>query len=335
MAVAMWQKALRTIPRVSKEEWDTLDPFSRWLIASRAAVLVMTFTSSAIAGLLAYREGKGDALLFAVNTVGLLLAHATNNIVNDLTDSWNGVDKGNYFRTRYGTQPIEHGLMTKKEAIIYAAVTGAVALAAGAYLAHVRGPTVLWLVAIGAFFVLFYTWPLKHIGLGEPAVVAVWGPLMVGGSYFVITGAWDRNVILAGMPFSLAATTVLFGKHIDKIDADREKKVRTLPVILGETASRWTAIAMVIAQYALTGYLVAIRYLSPAMAIVLFAGGAAWLLLRAYSAKRPAGPPPEFPPEVWPLWFSAFAFHHTRRFGMLFLLAIVVDVVLRRSGAWG
>ena len=27
----------------------------------------------------------------------------------------------------------------------------------------------------GAFFVLFYTWPLKYYGLGEPAVLVVWG----------------------------------------------------------------------------------------------------------------------------------------------------------------
>jgi 1,4-dihydroxy-2-naphthoate octaprenyltransferase len=36
-----------------------------------------------------------------------------------------------------------------------------------------------------AFFVLFYTWPLKYIGLGEIAVLIVWGPLMIGGGYFV------------------------------------------------------------------------------------------------------------------------------------------------------
>ena len=47
---------------------------------------------------------------------------------------------------------------------------------------------------------LFYTWPLKYIGLGEIAVLLVWGPLMIGGGYFVITGVWDWNVVLAGLP---------------------------------------------------------------------------------------------------------------------------------------
>lgn len=328
----MWGKALYGIPRVNKDEWDKLDLFGRWLIATRAAVLVMTFVSSAIAGLLALRAGKLDAVLWGVNTVGLLLAHATNNIINDLTDSWKGVDKGNYFRTRYGTQPIEHGLMTKREAITYAAVTGAFALACGLYLTWVRGSSVLALVGVGAFFVLFYTWPLKHIGLGEIAVIAVWGPLMVGGSYFVITGDVDWSVVVASVPFALAATAVLFGKHIDKLEADTAKGVRTLPVILGGTASRWSVVVMVLSQYALVLYLVITRYFSPALLVVGLAGSAAWLLLRAYSHPAPAEPPPELPQGVWPLWFSAFAFHHTRRFGILYLLGIAADVAIRRLG---
>jgi 1,4-dihydroxy-2-naphthoate octaprenyltransferase len=333
--VAMWGKALYGIPRVNKAEWDDLDIVGRWLIATRAAVLVMTFVSSAIAGLLALRAGKIDWTLWGVNTLGLVLAHATNNIVNDLTDSWQGVDKDNYFRTRYGTQPIEHGLLTKGQAIGYAAVTGAVALACGLYLASVRGPSVLALVGAGAFFVLFYTWPLKHIGMGEIAVILVWGPLMVGGSYFVITGIVDTNVVLASAPFALAATAVLFGKHIDKIDADRAKRVRTLPVILGAKASRFAVAAMVIAQYAFVAYLIVTGYFSPALLVVTLAGTAAWLLLRAYSQKPPKEPPPELPKGVWPLWYSAFAFHHTRRFGMLYLLGIAADVVLRRMGVLG
>ena len=49
MNVAMWGKALRVIPRVDKDEWNSLDVVSRWLIATRSAVLVMTFNAAAIA----------------------------------------------------------------------------------------------------------------------------------------------------------------------------------------------------------------------------------------------------------------------------------------------
>ncbi|MFP6655937.1 MAG: prenyltransferase, partial [Myxococcota bacterium] len=234
--VAMWGKALTVMPRISKEDWDGLDLISRWLIATRSAVIVMTFTSAAFAGVLAYKAQAFDGLLFVLVTVGLCLAHATNNLINDLTDHWKGVDKDNYFRTQYGPQTVEDGFLTVGQLVTYAALTGLVALGIGLYLVFVsnRGDITLLLLASGAFLVLFYTFPLKYIGLGEPAVLVVWGPLMVGGSYFVITGTWSQEVALASLAYALGPTAVLFGKHTDKIEFDRGKGIRTLPVLLGE-----------------------------------------------------------------------------------------------------
>jgi len=41
----------------SKEEWDGLDLVSRWLIATRSGVTIVTLYSCAIGGLLAIRHG--------------------------------------------------------------------------------------------------------------------------------------------------------------------------------------------------------------------------------------------------------------------------------------
>ncbi|HVO23046.1 MAG TPA: prenyltransferase [Candidatus Margulisiibacteriota bacterium] len=332
MNVSMWAKAVNVIPRVSKEEWDGLDVISRWLIATRSAVLVMTFISAAIAGLLAARAGHFNVLLWLMVTVGLLFAHATNNLVNDITDHLKGVDKDNYFRAQYGPQPLEHGLMTRGQAVLYTAVTGLIALGAGAILVAMRGEATLGLLAIGAFFVLFYTWPLKYIGMGEVAVILVWGPLMVGGGYYVITGETSFAVVCASLPVALAATTVLFGKHIDKLEADAGKGIRTMPVLLGEANARRATIAMFTLQYLLVAGLVLSGYLSWLLLAVLAALPWYMRALRVYRQPRPAGPPPEYPPNIWPLWFAAFAFQHTRRFGSLFLLGLAADVVARKLG---
>jgi len=332
MNVSMWAKAVNVIPRVSREEWDGLDVISRWLIATRSAVLVMTFISAAIAGLLAARDGQFQLLLWMLVTVGLLLAHATNNLVNDFTDHLKGVDKDNYFRAQYGPQPLEHGLMTRGQVILYIAVTGLIALAAGIALVAVRGEATLALLATGVFFVLFYTWPLKYIGMGEVAVIVVWGPLMVGGGYYVITGQMSWSVVLASLPVALAATTVLFGKHIDKLDADAAKGIRTMPVLLGERNARMTTIGMLTMQYVLVGALILSGYVSAVLLVVLFALPLYVRALRVYRHPRPPAPPREYPPNIWPLWFAAFAFGHTRRFGSLFLLGLLGDVLLRKLG---
>jgi 1,4-dihydroxy-2-naphthoate octaprenyltransferase len=329
MNIAMWAKALQVIPRITKQEWDDLDVVSRWLIATRAAVLIMTFISAAIAGIFALRAGQFNFGLWVLLVVGLVFSHATNNLINDLTDHERGVDKDNYFRTQYGPQPIEQGLLSKRQLLTYTAITGLIALAAGLYLVILRGPLAWLLLGLGVFFVLFYTWPLKYIGLGEIAVIIVWGPLMIGGGYFVITGAWSWNVVLASLPYALGTTMVIFGKHIDKIDSDRQKNIRTLPVLMGEKAARIVTLVMMGLQYVAVSYLILAGFFSPIMLIVLVALTAVPQVWEVYKRAKPAERPANYPADIWPLWFVALAFLHNKRFGLWYLLGLILDVVLR------
>jgi 1,4-dihydroxy-2-naphthoate octaprenyltransferase len=255
-------------------------------------------------------------------------------MVNDLTDYSRGVDKDNYYRALYGPQPLEHGLMSMKEVLAYVAVTGLLALACGAYLIAKNGPLALALTAAGVFFVLFYTWPLKYIGLGELAVLIVWGPLMVGGGYYVITGAWSWNVVLASIPYALGPVTVIFGKHVDKVKEDRAKGIHTLPVLIGEKAARYMIIAMMALMYLLVFYLIAIRFFSPVMLIVVLAFTVLRRVLPMFLQPKPEKRPEGLPGAGWPLWFVAGAFIHTRRYGMLFIIGLLLDAALKVSGVW-
>ncbi len=326
----MWRKALTGVPHLERAEWENLGVITQWLISTRAVTLIITVFPCLIAGLLAIRDNRFNPTLWVLVTIGLVMAHATNNILNDLVDHRMGVDKDNYFRTQYGVQPIESGLMSARRALLYAGATGAVALACGVYLIYLRGGPTLWLLVVGAFFVLAYTWPLKYIGLGELAVLAVWGPLTIAGGYLVITGLWDWRVVLASLPYGLGAASVIFGKHIDKLRADKAKGIRTLPVLLGETRSRQLAVAMMLGQYGLVGYLVATGYFSAALGLVLLALFALVPALRVYSRPRPVGPPPDYPATAWPLWYVSFSFVHNRKFGLWFLVGLGADILLRR-----
>ena len=135
--------------------------------------------------------------------VGLIMAHATNNLLNDLTDFSRGVDQDNYYRAQYGPQPLVHGLLTRNQLLTYAAVSGAIALIAGLGLVILTGGLTIWLLLFGVFFVLLYTWPLKYIALGELSVLIVWGPLMIAGGYYAITGVWSWPVVIASLPYAL------------------------------------------------------------------------------------------------------------------------------------
>ncbi|MEI7904025.1 MAG: prenyltransferase [Candidatus Firestonebacteria bacterium] len=328
MDTKMWGKALTAIPRLDKKAWTKLDVISKWLISTRAAVLIMTFLSAAIGGILAYRNGKFNLYLWLICALGLVMAHATNNLLNDLVDHFKGTDKGNYYRAKYGPQPLEHKLMTRFEVLLYIFFTGSIAFLAGAYLVYARGIIAFYLMLAGSFFLLFYTWPLKYFGLGELAVVLVWGPLMIGGSYFISSGVWSSSACLVSLPYALGVTTVIFGKHIDKLAEDRKKKIYTLPVLLGEKLSRITVIALMLGMYFLAAYFALVRGFYPLLLVFLslnvFRG-----VLQVFGKPRPKSEPKNYPKATWPLYFVAQAFVFNRKFGMLYLLGLIVDVIMK------
>jgi len=334
MNFPMWRKALNVIPDVSKAEWDQLDVVSRWLISTRAAVLIMTFISAALAGLFAWRDGAFRFIPWLALALGLILAHAANNIFNDYTDYVRGVDKDNYFRTIYGAQPVAAGLLTRRQHLTYFGVTALLAVIAGLYLAWYSGfsNTTWLLIALGAFFVLFYTWPLKYLALGELAVLLVWGPLMIGGGYYVLAGEWNWQVTIASLPYVLGVTNVIFGKHIDKLKIDAEKRIHTLPVVIGEKAARYAILLMMVSSYLITAYLVLIRFFTPVLLIVLLALPTFRQVYPALLKPKPAERPADFPDGQggWPLYFAPMAFVHNRAFGSRFMLGVLVDVVVRQ-----
>lgn len=328
MNVGMWKKALQIIPRISKDEWEHLDVISKWLISTRAAVLIMTFISGAIAGILAIKDGRFNFWYWLLLEIGLIMSHAANNLLNDYTDYTRGVDKDNYYRSQYGPQPLVHGLMSKRQLLTYAFVTGLIAILPGIFFIYRWGLPALILLALGIFFVLFYTWPLKYIALGELSVLIVWGPLMIGGGYYVITGTWNLNIIVASLVYALGVTTVIFGKHVDKLGMDQEKHIYTLPTLIGEKAGRYAILAMFALQYLSVVYLVIVGFFKPVLLIVFLAIPSLLQILPIYRAPKPAEKPANYP-DVWPNYFVAAAFVHNRAFGLYYLLGLIFDVLWR------
>jgi 1,4-dihydroxy-2-naphthoate octaprenyltransferase len=166
-----------------------MDLVSRWLIITRAAVFSMTATSGLIGGLLAVAlAGSVDWLNFALAWVGLIVAHAANNMTNDFFDLSGGVDNDEYTRALYAPHPILGGLISKR-GLLTAILSFNLLDAALLVVLWLRsGPAVLVFALAGLFISVFYVAPplkLKHHGLGEPGVFLVWGPLMIGGTYYV------------------------------------------------------------------------------------------------------------------------------------------------------
>jgi 1,4-dihydroxy-2-naphthoate octaprenyltransferase len=321
-----WRQVLRTV----NPPEGRLDPVSRWLVLTRAAVLPMTVTAGIVAGLLAVRQDGFNWGWFGLAFVGIVLAHVSNNLMNDLFDTEVGLDTDGYPRALYAPHPILSGMISRKGLAAAALAVNVADLAILIVLFAARGWPVIAFALGGFLLSVAYTAPplrLKKRGLGEPDVFVVWGPMMVGGTYYSAVGSIPWEIWVASVPYGLLCTAVLMGKHIDKIPWDAPAGVRTLPVVLGEARSRVVTKSLMIGFYVVVVASVIAGALPwPALAVV-----SALPVLRkslaALGEPRPAEPPKNFP--VWPLWFAAVAFVHTRRAGALLILGLAVAAIFK------
>ncbi|HEC24298.1 MAG TPA: prenyltransferase [Chloroflexi bacterium] len=306
-----------------------MDPVSKWLILTRACVFSMTLTSGLIGGLLAARHPDFNLLYFLLSVVGLGVAHASNNLINDYFDEALGLDtQEDYVRAQYAPHPLLSGLVTRAQVRNAILLLNLIDLAILIVLTVARGPLVIAFALAGLFISVFYTAPplrLKRIGLGEVGVLLVWGPLMIGGTYFVTAGEIPAWVIVASLPYALLVMTVLLGKHIDKIAMDRPKGIHTLPVIIGEQAALWLNRIIAVAFYFIVVALVLTRFLSVWLLVVFLSVPMLIETLRLYSQPKPAEPPEGY--TVWPLWYVSIAFRFTRLAGGLFILGLLLHAI--------
>lgn len=327
--LAAWRYALRT---TNPAEGAT-DPVSRWLVATRAAVLPMTLVAGAIAALLAAGRPGLDVPSLVLAVVGITLAHVANNLMNDLFDTQVGGDTSAYPRALYAPHPILSGLVTRRALLTVILLTNLADLAILVVLALRSGWPVVAFALSGFVLSVAYTAPplrLKERGLGEIDVFAVWGPLMVGGTYYAALQALPWEVLLVSFGYGALCTAVLMGKHIDKIPYDEPAGTRTLPVVLGEPAARVVTAALMGVFYVLVVVAVAVGALAWPALLALVALPAFVQALRKFREPRPAEPPPGL--VVWPLWFAAIAFLHARRAGALLVLGLAIGAVLRIVG---
>ena len=308
-----------------------MDAISKWLVVTRAAVFSMTATSGLIGGLLAISTVGATVnwLYLALSVIGLVVAHAANNMINDYFDLEGGVDTDDYVRALYAPHPILSGWLTRAQLRNAILLANAIDFAILLFLVWAVGPWVAAFALGGLFISVFYVAPpirLKHRGLGEPGVFVVWGPLMIGGTYYVATGTLPGWVWVASLPYAILVTTVLFGKHIDKISADSAKGIRTLPVILGESLARRTAQALMIAFYPIVVGAALVGWIGPFVLLAVLGIPRLLEVLGQFSKPRPESPPHSY--VGWPLWFVGGAFIHTRRAGGLLIVGLLLNAIL-------
>ncbi|MGV0714934.1 prenyltransferase [Mycolicibacterium sp. XJ662] len=325
--LSSWMYALRT---TNPPPDGRIDFVTRWLVVTRAAVLPMTLFAGLVAALLAIGHPDLDWRWLTLAIVGIVLAHIANNLMNDLYDTSTGLDEATYPRALYAPHPVLSGLVSKRTLVATILAVNLADLAILVVLTWARGWPVLAFGLAGFVLSVAYTAPplrLKKHGLGEPDVLIVWGPLMVCGTYYSAVGSVGWDIVLASIPYGLLCTTVLMGKHIDKIPYDEPRGIRTLPVILGATRARTVTLGMLVGFYVLVAVAVVLGAMPWPALLVLLALPRLVKLWPYFRRPPPDEPPPNFP--VWPLWYAALAWVHVRLAGALLVVGLAIGAVLR------
>jgi 1,4-dihydroxy-2-naphthoate polyprenyltransferase len=170
--------------------------------------------------------------------IGAVAAHISVNAFNEYLDFRSGLDSRTQ-RTPFsgGTGTLQRRPDAAPWALGVAVITLAIVGLVGIYFLRLRGLQLLPLGLLGMLVVAAYTswitfnpfWCLISPGLG-------FGPLMVMGTSFVLSGHYSWSAFTASLvPFFLVCNLLLLNQFPD-VEPDRSIGRRHLPVLIGRRA---------------------------------------------------------------------------------------------------
>ena len=147
------------------------------------------------------------------------------------------------------------GLISEKQLFRVALGALLVAAAIGIALLFLSGPALILFGIVGAFSAYFYTAPPLRFaarkGIGELLVGLNFGPLMVAGTVYALTGSASPVDFLIGLPAGLLITAILWINQFPDMETDRAAGKHNLVVVLGKERARWGYAALVLGAFAL------------------------------------------------------------------------------------
>ena len=233
-----------------------------WFMEIRGPFLALSLVLTPIGGAIAWHDGSFNLGYFLLAWIGAILAHVSVNVLNEYFDYKSGLD----FHTQKtpfsgGSGMLTAGLIEPRQSYLLGVACLLVDAAIGAYFIIVQGWGLLPVILLGGLFTYFYTPYLARWRVGELAAGLGLGTLVVLGSYFVQTGRYTWEVILASLaPGFLTANLLLLNEFPD-LEADRQVGRRNLVMALGRKKAAWLFVALLVCTYLSIGLGVAFGFM--------------------------------------------------------------------------
>jgi 1,4-dihydroxy-2-naphthoate octaprenyltransferase len=285
----------QAMPRIS---WATR--LFAWMVITRAPFLTATIIPILIGAAWVVARELATPFpwgVFALVLFGGVAMHIAANTFNDYFDWTSGTDPANNdYLMPYtgGSRSIELGLISEKGLLRVAVGALTIASTAGLVLLALRGPGLLLFGLVGTFFLYFYTAPPLRLaarkGLGELVVGLSFGPLMVAGTSYALTGELALVDFFVGLPIGLLTTAILWINQFPDVKSDALAGKRNLVVVFGRRRARWGYLLLLVGAFGsvLAGVLSGIFPVGPVLMLAGLPLGVyvVYLLFRHYTDRK-------------------------------------------------
>ena len=227
---------------------------SRIIATSRPAFLLLPPCSLSLALAYAISQGIGiNSLHLLLIFLSALAAHISVNMFNEYEDFKSGLD----FHTLRTPFSGGSGILPANPELAESVRIGALAfmlitVLTGLYLLWVSGWGLFPVGFLGIALIYFYTQTITHwpyICLLAPGLA--FGPLMICGAYFVLSGHYSVAVTLSSLiVFFLVNNLLLLNQFPDR-EADQNAGRCHLPILIGRKKSARVYAGFFVAAYAL------------------------------------------------------------------------------------
>lgn len=208
-----------------------------WILAARPKTLTAAAAPVIIGSAMAWEVGALHVASAIAALIGALLIQIGTNFANDYFDYCKGTDEGERLGPMRVTQAglVSPGSMKRATIIVFG-----LAVLIGIFLVYRGGWPIVIIGLLSILFGVLYTggpYPLGYNGLGDIFVLIFFGPVAVGGTYYVQALGITGPVMLAGLAPGLFSVAILTVNNLRDLETDRRSGKKTLAVRLGKTFS--------------------------------------------------------------------------------------------------
>lgn len=204
-----------------------------WLECSRWYALPMSFFSWLV--VFVYGLNKdGNALYGLLALIGICFAHLATNLFDDYIDFHNlkHIKDENNLITLPNTQRgkcryLLDGSVKLSDVLKVVMVYSLIALLIGIFFYFSVGKLVLLFMGLAACVVLLYPF-MSNIRLSEVGVALCYGPLLFGGTYYVMTGNITTESFILSLPTMIFTVNLIYTDTFMDREIDKKEEKKTL-----------------------------------------------------------------------------------------------------------